>query len=154
MHDFKAIVAERCSGPYSVMGFSHGACAIIQTHLEGMENFFDKTILIAPLVRPSHWRHAQFCYRIYWPFRDSVPRIASNNTSDQQFLDFNKSGDFLHKQRVPLMWVRALEKWNSKITILPATENKLLIIQGDKDTTVDFKYNMKFLVVICSFYRN
>jgi alpha-beta hydrolase superfamily lysophospholipase len=145
MQDFKPIVAARCPGPYSVMAFSHGACAVIQTHLEGNENFFDKTILIAPLVRPIQWRNAQFCYRMYWPFRDSVPRLVRKNTSDSEFLDFNRSNDFLHKQRVPLIWVRGLEKWNAKVTALAPTENNILLIQGDKDATVDWKYNTKFL---------
>jgi len=145
MQDFKAIVAERCPGPYNVMAFSHGACAVIQTHLEGKEDFFEKTILIAPLVRPVHWKHAQFSYRLYWAFRDSVPRIVSKNSSDKEFLDFNRFRDFLHKQRVPLIWVRALEKWNEKVHTLDATGSKMLVIQGDKDSTVDWKYNTKFL---------
>jgi len=145
MQDFKPIVAERCPGPYYVMAFSHGACPVIQTHLEGKEDFFEKTILIAPLVRPVHWKHAQFSYRLYWAFRDSVPRIVSKNTSDKEFLDFNRSRDFLHKQRVPLIWVRALEKWNGKVQTLDATGSKMLVIQGDKDSTVDWKYNTKFL---------
>ena len=145
MQDFKPIVAARCPAPYNVMAFSQGACAVIQTLLEGKENFFEKTILVAPLIHPVGWRHAQITYRLYWPFRDSVPRIARKNTSDPDFMKFNKSRDFLHKRRVPLMWVRALEKWNSKVAALDPTENKLLIIQGEKDYTVDWKYNTKFL---------
>lgn len=145
MQDFKPIVAQHCPGPYSVMAFSHGACPVIQTHLQGEENFYEKTILIAPLVRPVAWRHAQITYRLYWPFRESVPRLTRKNTSDKEFLQFNKGFDFLHKRRVPLIWVRALEKWNTKITSLPATKKKILIIQGDKDMTVDWKYNTKFL---------
>jgi len=145
MQDFKPIVEKNCPGPYSVIGFSHGSCPVIQSQLQGEENFFEKTILIAPLVRPAHWRHAQISYRLYWPFRESVPRIVRNNTSDKSFTKFNRSSDFLHRQRVPLEWVRALERWNKKIASMPATENKVLIIQGDRDTTVDFKYNTKFL---------
>lgn len=145
LEEFKLIVAKTCPAPYNVMAFSHGACSVIQTHLEGKENFFDKTILVAPLVHPAHWKHAKFTYRVYWPFKDSIHRVVRKNTSDKEFLKFNRSKDFLHKQRVPLMWVRALENWNTKMAALEPTENKLLYIQGDKDTTVDWKYNAKFL---------
>lgn len=145
LQDFKPIVAERCPGPYHVTAFSQGACPVIQTMLERKEDFFEKTILVAPLVRPVGWRHAQITYRLYWPFRDSVPRLTRKNTSDKEFLDFNKAKDFLHKRRVPLIWVRALEKWNGKVRSMDATGKKMLVIQGDKDSTVDWKYNTKFL---------
>ena len=145
MADFKCIVADRCDGPYYVTAFSHGACPVIQTMLEGKEELFEKTVLVAPLVRPTGWRHAQITYRLYWPFRESVPRFTRKNTSDEAFLDFNRTRDFLHKTRVPLIWVRALEKWNGKMQAMDATEKKMLIIQGDKDSTVDWKYNTKFL---------
>lgn len=145
LDDFKPLVADRCAGPYHVIGFSHGCCAIIQRELEGRDDFFDKTVLAAPLVHPIQWKKAQATYRLYWFFKKDVPRVLSRNSSDKSFLDFNRDKDFLHAQRVPLVWVRAMEKWNAKIDLLPPTERQVLIIQGDRDKTVEWKYNTKLL---------
>jgi len=145
LDDFKGLVAERCQGPYHVIGFSHGSCGIIQRELEGKDVFFDKVVLTSPLVHPVQWKKAQATYRLYWFFRKDVPRVLSRNSSDKSFLEFNREKDFLHVQRVPLIWVRGLEKWNAKIDALEPRDREILVIQGDKDKTVDWKYNLKLL---------
>jgi alpha-beta hydrolase superfamily lysophospholipase len=67
------------------------------------------------------------------------------NSSDKEFLEFNRSRDFLHLQTVPLKWVEALHDWNDRITDLPACEAKIKVIQGTSDTTVDWKFNIEFI---------
>lgn len=145
LDDFKPLVAEKCAGPYHVIGFSHGCCAIIQRELEGVDDFFDKTVLAAPLVHPVQWKKARATYRLYWFFKKDVPRVLSRNSSDKSFLAFNRDKDFLHVQRVPLIWVRGLEKWNRKIDSLGPCEREVMIVQGDRDKTVEWTYNTKLL---------
>ena len=53
--------------------------------------------------------------------------------------------DVLHVQTVPFNWVKAMHKWNEWITEFEPSERGILVIQGTKDTTVSWKYNMKFI---------
>jgi len=145
LDDFNAVVKTKTEGPYHIIAFSHGTCPVTQQLLDDQEDFFDKVVLCAPLIRPVQWKKAQATYRLYWFFKKDVKRIVRRNTSDKQFLEFNSKKDFLHIQRVPLLWVKSLEKWNAKIEQLSTSEKKILIIQGDKDSTVDWRYNTKFL---------
>ncbi len=142
---FEQVVKSKVEGPYHVVAFSHGTCPVTQQLLDGEAGFFDKIVLCAPLVRPVQWKKVRATYRLYWFFRKDVKRVIRRNTSDKQFLEFNRDRDYLHVQRVPLLWVRALEKWNAKMESLSESERQVLIIQGDADGTVDWRYNTKFL---------
>lgn len=145
MDDFKHLLKNKTEGPYHIVAFSHGACPVTQQLLDGKADFFDKTVLCAPLIRPVQWKKTRATYRLYWFFRKDVKRIVRRNTSDKQFLEFNSKKDFLHVQRVPLIWVRALEQWNAKVEHLPPSDRQVLIVQGDRDGTVDWRFNTKFL---------
>ena len=44
-----------------------------------------------------------------------------------------------------MRWVKALHKWNKKIAELSPAKKMVKIIQGSKDATVDWKYNLDFI---------
>ena len=67
-------------------------------------------------------------------------------SSDKEYLDFLTHHEPLRRTKVPLSWVQALTRWNEKLIGLNNDNNKeILIIQGTKDTIVDWKYNIPFL---------
>ena len=60
-------------------------------------------------------------------------------------MKFTKYKDVLHSQSVSLKWFEALHDWNDEIADAAPCDRPVKVIQGTKDTTVLFKYNLKFI---------
>ena len=143
--DFKAAIKPMTNGPYHLIGFSTGGAIAVEYMLTGKDNGFEKIILCAPLIRSAGWKASKVGSDFYSQFADSVPRVARRNTSDKEYLKFNRTKDVLHVQTIPFNWVKAMHKWNEQITAFVPSQRDILVIQGTKDTTVSWKYNMKFI---------
>ncbi|MED3815851.1 alpha/beta hydrolase, partial [Priestia megaterium] len=78
-------------------------------------------------------------------FTRNLKRMLRNNSSDAKFLRFVKNDPLQHDQ-VPLSWVEALIRWNELIKKGNSSSVPVLILQGKKDTTVDWRYNVGFLL--------
>ena len=101
--------------------------------------------LMAPLVRPVHWRTGLVQYFLLRAFVSSVPRSHSHNSNDQAFLDFLVR-DPLQSRILPLEWVEALRQWIRRIeSFRKPCPCSPLIIQGQRDKTVDWRHNLKVL---------
>ena len=46
---------------------------------------------------------------------------------------------------IPLKWVKALYEWNDRIEHLNPDKKSIKVIQGTKDTTVEWKFNINFI---------
>jgi alpha-beta hydrolase superfamily lysophospholipase len=72
-----------------------------------------------------------------------MPRDFNENSSDAEFLRWIRT-DPLQSKVISVRWVGALRRW---IRALPtgkgACEATVLLIQGDADGTVDWRYNVK-----------
>ena len=79
---------------------------------------------------------------MYSKFTDTIPRFHRKNSSNKDFLIFNKTQDYLHAKALSLRWVKALFDWNDNLDKMPACDKPVLVLQGDKDTTVDWQYNL------------
>lgn len=143
--DFMAIVKERLPGPYHAVGFSTGCSIQIDGMLNGNAAEFEKVVMAAPLVHWSLYEQSKKTYAVYSRFTDRIPRFHQNNSSDRDYLVFNKTRDYLHAEALSLRWVKALFDWNERIESLPPCGRPVLILQGDRDSTVDWKYNLKLL---------
>ena len=53
--------------------------------------------------------------------------------------------DPLQTFRVPLKWIEALYAWNRRIQDIETIPGSVFVIQGTRDTVVDWKYNLQFL---------
>ena len=104
-----------------------------------------KVILVAPLIRSIFWRSSRIAYWLCIPFVKSIPRIFSHNSSDREFLSFIRSGDPLQFRTVSLKWINAMFEWNDRILSYKSCNRKVKIIQGSKDRTVAWKYNIRIL---------
>ena len=60
-------------------------------------------------------------------------------------MKFIKYDDPLQGHEIPLGWVDAMHRWNEKMAKTPVTRRAVKMIQGDLDTSVDWKYNLEFL---------
>jgi len=142
--DFLEICRQNLPPPYHVIAHSTGCSPIIDHLLTQTPPNVDKVVLIAPLVRSASWNISRLGWSVVKPFGDSVPRVFRRNSADKAFLQFLRD-DPLQPERIPQNWFRALVDWNKRIGKLDACAKPILIIQGKKDTTVDWRYNIKLL---------
>ncbi|MEH6627567.1 MAG: alpha/beta hydrolase [Motiliproteus sp.] len=128
------------------LGQSTGA-AIINQYLLSQKPIIDGNIvLIAPLVRPAQWQLVKLAHNLVKPWVDSLQRKFTDNSHDQAFLCFLKEQDMLQGQTITVEWVSALKRWIPQFLELPgSTDYRPLILQGQQDDTVDWRYNLKVL---------
>lgn len=143
--DFMQIVKGRLKGPFHAVGFSTGASILIEMLLENIAYDFEQIVLAAPLIHWSAYEQSKGTYKVYSSFTDKIPRFHRKNSSDKDFLIFNKTQDYLHSKHLSLKWVKALFDWNGKIEPMGPCDKEVLVLQGDKDGTVDWKYNVKLI---------
>ena len=141
--DFVKLVQSRLHGPYHTVGFSTGATILIEMVLIGQVDAFDKIVLAAPLIHWTGYEQSKGTYKVYKMFTDKIARFHRKNSSDRDYLIFNKTQDTLHCKHIALNWVKALFDWNDTFKTLPESDREVLVLQGDKDGTVDWKYNLK-----------
>ena len=142
---FTDMVVNHLNGPYYLVGFSMGSSAVIDYLLTRHNIPFERCVLSAPLVRSTGWNVSRICTNLYKPFIDTVPRMCHPNTSNKVYNDFNAKHDYLHVKKIPLSWVQALHRWNDVVKNYGVATMPVLIVQGTKDSVVEYKYNIGFL---------
>ena len=126
--------------PLWVMGQSTGCAALV----EYARNYpwpFAAAVMLAPLVRPVSWLRVRVGHMLLQHFIDSIPREFRENSSDREFLEFVQR-DPLQSQRISLRWIKALRHWLASLPQEDLRAGPALILQGDSDGTVDWRYNM------------
>ena len=129
--------------PLWVMAQSTGSAALVE-YARKHPWPFAAAVLLAPLVRPVSWVRVRLAHMVLQHFVDSVPREFVENSSDREFLAFVQR-DPLQSKRVSVRWVGALRRW---LKGLPETDlgvGPALVIQGDEDNTVAWRYNLKVI---------
>jgi lysophospholipase len=126
--------------PWLVMAQSMGAAALIE-YARAREWPFRGAVLLAPLIRPAGWARVCTAYLLVHRFLESVPRDFANNSSDAAFLAFVRS-DPLQSRRIPVAWVGALRRWLQTLPDEDLGVGPAMIVQGDADRTVDWRYNL------------
>jgi alpha-beta hydrolase superfamily lysophospholipase len=144
---FEAVITKTkdiYSGPCALIAHSTGAAVAVDYLLRSNTYCFNKVILAAPLVRSYLWPLTKIGYYMFNPFLNEVKRkyrLNSNNKDHQIFI----KQDPLQYDGIPLTWLKALINWNAAIQTYSASKIELFIIQGEKDQTVNWKYNIPFL---------
>ncbi|MFV0478171.1 MAG: alpha/beta hydrolase [Parahaliea sp.] len=126
--------------PVWVMGQSTGCAALINFASRYAWPFSD-AVLLAPLLRPVQWQQVRTAHLLLQPFLKSVPRRFAVNSSDPDFIDFLQL-DPLQPKRIPVCWVGALRRWLAALAIDDLGVGPALIVQGDADGTVDWRFNL------------
>lgn len=130
--------------PLYAIGQSTGCAAMMDyaQHLaRGGDWPFARVAFLAPLVRPHRWRWVQLGRRALSPFTDGVGRKLVRNTSDGAFLEILRR-DPLQPTRLSLRWIAALAKWLRQLQRSDLGVGPVLVVQGDDDNTVDWRYNV------------
>jgi lysophospholipase len=137
------------AGPWSILGQSTGAAAIINCLLDPQRYplpAFHKILLLAPLLQPVDWASGLVKYRFMRWFVKRVKRDFARNSHDDEFLHFIAGEDPLQARYLMVDWVRSLKAYLDKFAAAPRSQQPLHIIQGTEDTTVDWRYNLPKLV--------
>lgn len=132
--------------PWHLCGQSTGGAIAVDHVLHAGEHspVDGELILLAPLVRPRAWHWSKLSYRLLRPFVNGIQRQFSENSNDPAFLPFLQA-DPLQPRRLPTAWVGALMSWVKRIEAAPPSTRRPLIVQGEADGTVDWRYNLKVL---------
>jgi len=136
--------------PLHVFGQSTGG-AIIINHLltrkiQQQNSPFSSINLIAPLVRPCSWSSAKILHTLLSPFMKQIKRNFAMNSNDIEFLRFIAEQDPLQPLALSVRWVGALKKWVQMIEECEPSDLEINIVQGDQDSTVEWRHNMPLLL--------
>jgi alpha-beta hydrolase superfamily lysophospholipase len=131
-------------GPLFTIAHSTGAAIVTDYLLTKKNHPITKSIFLAPLVRSHCWHPAVIGHKLIKPFLQQLNRKYRANSNDENYLRFVHR-DPLQYDALPLSWFEALIRWNKDFSSYEKSNSNLLIIQGDKDTTVDWKYNLDVL---------
>lgn len=133
------------SFPVYILAHSTGAAAAVDYLLNNDEaSPIQKAVLISPLIHAYRWNTITMGVKVLKLFPGEWRRVFRNNSSDSKFLRFVKQ-DPLQYDKMPLKWLEALIRWNESIKERTPSPVPVLIVQGKKDTTVDWRYNVGFL---------
>lgn len=137
--------------PFYLSAFSAGAAIGTEYLLRNRNNnFFNKVLWFAPLLRVPKWRYTELaCWLL--PIVKYVPRESVNISHDSNFITFIKYNDPLQAKMVPLQWVNALHHWVKRLPRHKPLDINLCIIQGTEDRTIDWRYNIPNLARIFSY---
>jgi alpha-beta hydrolase superfamily lysophospholipase len=142
--DFLAVIKNDVHGPYHIVAHSTGASAVMENLFASGEDSFDKVVLVAPLVRCGFWRSMQ---AVRWLFGlcGAVPRIFVKNSSNWHYMAFVLFKDPLQVRTIPTQWLKAMYRWDKRAVQYPSLPRQVKIIQGSRDMTVDWRYNIGFI---------
>ncbi len=133
-----------------VFGQSTGAAIIINylltRQIQQQNSPFASINLLAPLVRPCSWSSAKVLHTLLRPFMKQIKRNFAINSNDIEFLRFIAEYDPLQPLALSVRWVGALKKWVQMIEECESSNLAINIVQGDQDTTVEWRHNMPLLL--------
>jgi alpha-beta hydrolase superfamily lysophospholipase len=134
---------QRLPEPWSLLGQSMGGAVIMDLLLNrDCLQHISHAVVLAPLVRPLEWFSIKWRYLLGRYIVRQVPRVFRENSHDREFLQFVRN-DPLQSTVIPISWVGALMNWVSRFQRSKPCALPLQVIQGDDETTVDWRYNLQ-----------
>lgn len=136
-------------GPLHLLGQSTGGAIInhfLLTQRAARSPEIDgQIVLLAPLVRPARWHGVRLAHALLSPWKATVKREFAPNSHDPVFNAF-LALDPLQSPVITTAWVGAMKRWLAEFETLPGTSAyQPLLVQGQQDATVDWRYNLPLL---------
>lgn len=128
-------------GEWFLLGQSTGGAIAMDYIMNNPQHRFSKLVLLAPLVIPVRWPLVKAKLFALRRFLASVPRRFTRNSGDQQFLHFLRRRDPLQTRLIRTSWVQSLYDWQPHFTASPVSLTPTLLVQGEQDVVVDWRYN-------------
>lgn len=147
----------------SLIGQSTGASAILHYLLDVVgDSGVQRVVLLAPLVRPVASRLIKLFFPLLNLLHIPMKRYFTANSGDAAFCQFLEQQDPLQARKLPRCWVFAMLNWmrwfEKRVTLIGNGKEKYLaqpalIIQGLKDRTVDWRYNLPKIAAVFETHR-
>jgi len=139
-----AACANHLPQPWHAVGQSTGGAIVLKHLLEEVDgkSLFQHIALLAPLLHTRNWGRGRLTYRLLRRFISRIKRDFKSNSGDAAFLDFLKHSDPLQSRHIPLEWVGSMKRWTEEFHDLPINHKAITIVQGDRDMTLDWCYNL------------
>lgn len=137
--------------PHFAVGQSTGGAILMDAVLLNPklreQKLWQQVVLLAPLLRVPFWQMTRLRYNLLKRFKSHIKRQFRANTADQNFMQFLKHQDPLQCHFLSAQWVGAMFRWVHQMEALPinASSQPIVVIQGDQDKTVDYRYNLPFI---------
>ncbi|ERP89901.1 lysophospholipase [Marinobacter sp. ES-1] len=149
LSEVMAEVKDMVRGPWFAVGQSTGGAILIDyllsNHHDQDTSAFRRVVLLAPLVRPMGWLGARVLHSVVKPFLTRWKRAFNENSGNTRFLQFLREHDPLQARAVHVDWVTALKKWVPHIESARPVDFPVTVVQGEKDTTVDWQHNLRII---------
>lgn len=146
LHDCLTRCEKNFPKPWHGLGQSTGSAVLLHgLMIEKITRPLTSIILLAPLVRPTGWRSGVWLYYLLKCFIRKIPRHFANNSNDAAFVKFCRDQDPLQSRHLSLAWVGAMKKWLDTFPSLPVVTVSGLLMQGEADQTVDWRYNVALI---------
>ncbi|WP_323813225.1 alpha/beta hydrolase [Cellvibrio sp. NN19] len=133
--------------PYFALGQSTGGAVLLnylwRYERERVLPHFERIALCAPLVLPRAWARGRILYALVHRFIKRLARGSSHSSHDLTFTHFVDEQDCLQSRTLSVRWVGAMKAWDAQFREFPPLHHTLLVVQGDEDMTVDWRYNLK-----------
>lgn len=146
---FEAAITLPVNGPTLALAQSTGCSVLLKHQLDLQAQgqdipVLEGQVLLAPLVRPHGWRFSRIAHWLLRPFVQSIRRVFSANSHDEEFLQFLRA-DPLQPHLLSVRWVSAMKLWLRQFWLCKSLTVPTLIVQGKEDTTVDWRFNIPVL---------
>ena len=122
----------------AALGHSTGAAIIADALIRGVS--IKKSIFVAPLlkIRLGDWIGFGTAFL---PSSFSISPGVQKRTSNPDYFAMRKA-DPLRSNKISIGWLKAAKKWKNHIEQSPSSAASALLVQGENDSVVDFKYNL------------
>ena len=104
----------------------------------------DKVIFLAPLIRINGAAISVLLMKLLGRYIHNFPGPYIPSTRDSSFDTFRKNDPFRAK-KLPVQWLNAAHEWEKSMRWKPVLNKSVVVVQGTSDTTVDWRYNIRFL---------
>lgn len=135
--------------PWKAVGQSTGGAVLVKYILAAKpyhyNNELQQVTILAPLIRPRGWLVSRYTYLVLHRVLKRITRKIHQNSADPVFNQFLASKDPLQARYIPIKWIAAMKRWTEEFTALPPSDFPLKVLQGNCDSTVDWKYNLGVL---------
>ncbi|ADU30442.1 alpha/beta fold hydrolase [Evansella cellulosilytica] len=136
-----------------VYALGHSTGAAILFHALAEEKIeTEGLLLVAPLYLPFQWSLLKRLLFFSGKLFPQKKRGFKRNSNDVMYRQFVKH-DPLQVKVLKAQWIEALSEWQMQFTDCPLVDRPVYILQGTKDTTVDWRKNIRFYQTKCKDFQ-
>lgn len=144
VHNLVTTVTPGVASPLFFIGHSTGCAAGIEYMHRYPDHPIAKAVFLAPLVKSAYFKLSKLGFAVLDPLSKTYPRWKRHSTHDRRLQRFLLDDPLTH-DRFPTQWSRSYFSWFERVQSYDPITTPLLIVQGDQDDVVDWKYNLPFL---------